>query len=140
VEDHLDRMRAELSALKITLPPKYPFLHAFRDSTKPANARVAIRGDQNNLGEEAPRRFPQILSEGEPKPFTTGSGRLELATAIANSANPLTARVLVNRVWHLHFGKASYAARAISVRLVNGPHIPSCWIIWRRGSLKTAGP
>ena len=104
-KEHLDRMRAELSELKRTLPTQYPFLHAFRDSTKPANARVAIRGDQNNLGEEAPRRFLQILSEGEPKPFTAGSGRLELATAISSSANPLTARVLVNRVWHLHFGK-----------------------------------
>src|SRR4029079_5693940 len=65
----------------------------------------AIRGDQANLGEEAPRRFVQILCNGEPKPFTKGSGRLELGEAIASPENPLTARVLVNRVWHLHFGR-----------------------------------
>jgi mono/diheme cytochrome c family protein len=102
---HLDRMRAELAELKTTLPPQYPFLHGIRDSAKPANARVAIRGDQDNLGEEAPRRFLQILCSGEPKPFTKGSGRLELAAAIATADNPLTARVMVNRVWQLHFGK-----------------------------------
>ncbi len=67
--------------------------------------RIQIRGEEDNLGEEAPRRFPQILSKGEPKPFTQGSGRLELAEAIACADNPLTARVLVNRVWERHFGQ-----------------------------------
>jgi hypothetical protein len=104
-KEHLDRMRTELSELKKTLPRQYPFLHGVRDAAKPANARIAIRGDQDNLGEEAPRRFLQILCAGEPKPFTNGSGRLELAAAIAGPDNPLTARVLVNRVWQLHFGK-----------------------------------
>ena len=104
-KEHLDGMRAELAALKKALPPQYPFLHGIRDAAKPANARVAIRGDQSNLGEEVPRRFLQILCAGEPKAFTKGSGRLELAEAIATADNPLTARVIVNRVWQLHFGK-----------------------------------
>src|SRR6185369_17430823 len=56
-------------------------------------------------GPVAERRFLTILSEGEPKPFSEGSGRAELAAAIASRENPLTARVLVNRVWALFFGR-----------------------------------
>src|SRR5262249_38387008 len=90
-KEHLDSIRAELAVLKKGLPKQYAFLHGFKDSAKPANTRIAIRGDQENLGEEAPRRFLQILSPGEPTAFTKGSGRLELADAIAASGNPLMA-------------------------------------------------
>ena len=104
-KEHLQVMRAELEALKQSLPPQYPYLHGVRDKDKTANAQIAIRGDPENLGEEAPRRFLQILCDGEPKLFTKGSGRLELAEAIASPNNPLAARVIVNRVWHWHFGR-----------------------------------
>ena len=60
---------------------------------------------RNNRGDVAPRHLPSILCEGAPKPFTNGSGRLELAEAIADPANPLTARVMVNRIWQHHFGR-----------------------------------
>jgi hypothetical protein len=100
---HVDRMRADLEALKKAMPPEYPFLHAVRDADKPANARIHIRGDEKNLGDEAPRRFLSVLSEGDPKPFTKGSGRLELAKTI--SGHPLAARVIANRVWLGHFGQ-----------------------------------
>jgi hypothetical protein len=75
------------------------------DVEAPKNLRVHIRGDKENLGEEAPRRFLSILCQGEPKPFTKGSGRLELADAIGDPENPLTSRVIVNRVWMYHFGR-----------------------------------
>jgi mono/diheme cytochrome c family protein len=104
-KEHLDGLTAEVSRLKKELPPQYPFLHSLKEADKPANVRIAIRGDKKNPGEEAPRRFLRILCEGEPKPFTQGSGRSELAEAIANGTNPLTARVAVNRVWQLHFGE-----------------------------------
>src|SRR5205085_4057267 len=78
-KDYLVSMRAELAELKRTLLPEYPFLHALQDKSKPENTRVAIRGNPDDLGEEAPRRFLQILSDGNPKPFSKGSGRLELA-------------------------------------------------------------
>jgi len=100
---HLDRMRAELQALKRALPPHYPFLHAVKDSDKPANAHVHIRGDEKNLGEEVPRRFLSVLCDREPAAFAKGSGRLELAEAIVKQ--PLAARVIVNRVWQWHFGQ-----------------------------------
>ena len=51
-----------------------------------------------------PRQFPRSPRRPDRKPFATGSGRLELAQAIADPANPLTARVMVNRVWMHHFG------------------------------------
>ncbi|PYV11938.1 MAG: hypothetical protein DMG07_18115, partial [Acidobacteria bacterium] len=102
--DRLEAMRAELDALKEALPPEYPYLHALRDTDKPANLKVAIRGDYQNQGAEAPRRFLRVLCEGEPPVFTRGSGRLALAEAIASPKNTLTARVMVNRVWLWHFG------------------------------------
>ena len=57
-------------------------------------------------GPVAPRQFIEVLAGSNPEPFKTGSGRLELARAIANKENPLTARVWVNRVWKNLFGEA----------------------------------
>ena len=84
--------------------PKYPFVHALKDG-EPKAVRVHIRGNAENLGEEAPRRFMEVLCTSEPVPFQQGSGRLELAAAIANADNPLTGRVIVNRLWQQHFGR-----------------------------------
>jgi hypothetical protein len=102
---YLDRLRAEAKDLEKAVPPPYPFWHILTDAEKPKNAKLAIRGNASNLGEEVPRRFLTALSSAEPKPFTHGSGRLELANAIASPNNPLTARVMVNRLWKHHFGE-----------------------------------
>jgi hypothetical protein len=67
--------------------------------------KVYIRGDEKNHGEVAPRRYLSALSKGEPPTLQTGSGRLELANLIADAANPLFARVMVNRIWQHHFGR-----------------------------------
>ena len=68
------------------------------------NPRVFNRGRASRLGEEVPRQFIEVISGPKREPFRQGSGRLELARAIANANNPLTARVMVNRIWQHHFG------------------------------------
>lgn len=102
---YVDKLKAEIAALEKDLPPMYPFLHTVTEGDKPADIKVALRGDPKTPGEVAPRRFLQVLCEGEPAPYQQGSGRAELAQAIASPTNPLTARVMVNRIWQHHFGK-----------------------------------
>jgi cytochrome c553 len=75
------------------------------DKAKPVDSPVFIRGMATQKGQIVPRRFLEVLSNGDPTPFKQGSGRLELAEAVVNKDNPLTARVLVNRVWMNHFGE-----------------------------------
>jgi hypothetical protein len=68
------------------------------------DARVHLRGSYNRLGEMVPRSVPAVLCQAQPK-IGSGSGRLELAQWIASAHNPLTARVMVNRIWQHHFGE-----------------------------------
>jgi hypothetical protein len=84
---------------------KYPFIHTLKDAEKTRNLQVHVRGNAETLGPEAPRRFVEVLCSGEPASFTAGSGRKELAESIASPDNPLTARVIVNRIWQMHFGQ-----------------------------------
>jgi hypothetical protein len=69
-----------------------------------ANARIHLRGDPEKLGDEVPRRWLELLG-GQEVPASSGSGRLELAHWLTEPANPLTARVMTNRIWQHHFGK-----------------------------------
>ncbi|MEZ5385089.1 MAG: DUF1549 and DUF1553 domain-containing protein [Prosthecobacter sp.] len=80
-------------------------LHIVRDD-KPHDLPVYERGDVESPGATVPRGYLQVLSKNEPEAFRNGSGRAELAQRIADPANPLTARVFVNRMWNLLFGKA----------------------------------
>jgi mono/diheme cytochrome c family protein len=101
---HLTQLRSQLDVLKKDLPPAYPALQTIADKQKPTEQHVWIRGDKNNSGDVAPPHFLAILTSAEPERFQRGKERLELAEAIVNPANPLTARVIVNRVWQQHFG------------------------------------
>jgi len=74
------------------------------DNASPHNPRIFRRGNPGMKGDAVPRRFIAALSHGERKPFVEGSGRLEMAEAIADPGNPLTARVMANRVWQRLFG------------------------------------
>jgi DNA-binding CsgD family transcriptional regulator len=74
------------------------------DNEKPRDSYVYIRGDRNKRGAVTPRQFLEILAGPDRLPFYEGSGRRELALSIASRTNPLTSRVLVNRLWLHHFG------------------------------------
>ncbi|MEO6753278.1 MAG: DUF1549 and DUF1553 domain-containing protein, partial [Chthoniobacteraceae bacterium] len=81
---------------------------------RPGKARdleIQKRGNPNQTGDVVKRRFLSAFpaKDGKPREFTTGSGRLELAQAIIEDATPLTARVIVNRVWRHHFGRGLVA-------------------------------
>ncbi|MEY5014771.1 MAG: hypothetical protein RIS92_1129 [Verrucomicrobiota bacterium] len=79
---------------------------AWNDTDKPHNGKVFVRGNPRTPGADAPRAFLSVLKHVSPEPFPSDkSGRLELARAIASNSNPLTARVIVNRVWNWHFGE-----------------------------------
>ena len=96
--------RQELKQLEGTLPLE-PAMACAVEEGDPVRQRVFVRGDYNNLGEEAPKRFPLILAGAEQEPITAGSGRMELARWLTEPEHPLTARVMVNRIWQGHFGQ-----------------------------------
>ena len=98
--------RAKLDELKRTHPGSPPRAMALSDLEKPKDSFVMIRGEPTNRGPVAKRRWLEIFGGSDSKPFTTGSGRLNLANEIASKDNPLTARVFVNRAWNWHFGDA----------------------------------
>jgi mono/diheme cytochrome c family protein len=100
-----NQTRRQIARLEMTDPGSPPCATALYDSTKPHDSPVFLRGEAENKGDIVPRRFLEILSGRSRVPFKTGSGRLELAYSIVNPSNPLTARVLVNRVWLHHFGQ-----------------------------------
>lgn len=78
-------------------------VHILREG-KPRDLNVMLRGDVKRKGDLVPRRFLRALSSAEPQPFDRGSGRIDLADAIVDGDNPLTARVIVNRVWRKLMG------------------------------------
>ena len=103
VRDRLRTMRSKISKLAAVHPGAPPRAHILRDKGRPVEPYIYVRGVRGNRGAKVPRQFLEHLSKDR-KPFSNGSGRLELARAIASSDNPLTPRVLVNRVWIHHFG------------------------------------
>lgn len=86
-------------------PKNEPSTLRLVDRPQPVEPVIFVRGQPHNHGPKVPRRFFSALSGPNAEPFKDGSGRLELAGAIATSANPLTGRVAANRVWMHLFGK-----------------------------------
>ena len=98
-------LKREMEALNWTEPGAPLRAMSLVDKPNPRNSRIFVRGNPANLGAEAPRQFLEVLSPEKREPFAAGSGRLAMAEQIASAKNPLTARVLVNRVWGWHFGQ-----------------------------------
>ncbi|MGE3315533.1 MAG: DUF1553 domain-containing protein, partial [Planctomycetaceae bacterium] len=100
----LTKRQNAIEKLKANSPAAPPRGMVMNDSPQAVDPVVFIRGNAGRPGNKVPRRFPQAVGDFGTKPFAKGSGRLELAQAIASPQNPLTARVIVNRVWMHHFG------------------------------------
>lgn len=100
--ERMTKFSNELKKLELDDPGAPQRAMMMTDKPKPSDARVYIRGNPGRQGDPAPRGYLTMFG-GEK--FTQGSGRLELAQRIASKDNPLTARVIVNRVWMLHFGR-----------------------------------
>ncbi len=105
-QDDLRALQKKVDGFKASSPFAPPRGMVLVDSPNPGNARVLNRGNPGNPGAVVPRQFLEILSGPKREPFKDGSGRLELARAVASKDNPLTPRVFVNRVWLHHFGAA----------------------------------
>jgi mono/diheme cytochrome c family protein len=99
---HIKHLREDLDAFKKAMPPPYPYVYGLEDNKQPADLKVYVRGNPFSFGEDAPRAFLTVFSEGEPKKFTKGSGRLELAEDIL--AQPISTRVIANRIWRWNMG------------------------------------
>ncbi len=102
-KQHFARLQSDLDALSKTPPPSGPLMPSLQGGGQAM--KVFVRGNPEKLGEEAPPGFLRVLNQtgdsSNGRPFT----RLNLANALVSRENPLTARVLVNRVWHHHFGR-----------------------------------
>ncbi|HMJ66404.1 MAG TPA: DUF1553 domain-containing protein, partial [Candidatus Binatia bacterium] len=104
VRVELAKLQAEIDRWILKAPGAPPHAVILADRAEPRHPRVFLRGNPANKGEEVPRQFLEVVVGPNRKPFQHGSGRLELAGAIASRDNPLAARVMVNRIWMEHFG------------------------------------
>jgi hypothetical protein len=102
--DQLAQMRQKIEKFKADSPFAPPRAMVLTDGER-FDPYVFLRGNPDARGPAVPRQFLEVVAGPGRKPFADGSGRLELAKAIASPDNPLTARVFVNRVWIGHFGQ-----------------------------------
>jgi mono/diheme cytochrome c family protein len=99
-------LKKNVETWQATSPGAPPRAMVVRDNPQPMNPKVFIRGNPGRQGPETPRQFLQVVAGTSRQPFPADrSGRRELAAAIVDPRNPLTARVIVNRLWHHHFGR-----------------------------------
>jgi hypothetical protein len=100
----LKLLRAELEALKRGAPPEPPLACAVAEGD-PVEQHIFLRGNPQAKGELVEKRFPAVIAGSHKAAIERGSGRRELAEWLADPRNPLTARVMVNRIWQWHFGE-----------------------------------
>lgn len=106
LKDEVASLETAVADLQKSAPPRPAYAMSARDRAKTADTKVAIRGDYRERGEVVPRGFLSAVSMVDPPTIDAQhSGRLELAQWITRPDNPLTARVMVNRIWHHLFGR-----------------------------------
>jgi hypothetical protein len=102
--DAVNNLQKKADEYRAKSPAAPPRAMVMTDNPKPSEPVVFLRGNPGNRGPQVPRRMPIAVAGDKREAFKDGSGRLEMARAIASKDNPLTARVFVNRVWGWHFG------------------------------------
>lgn len=100
----VELLRAEWKQLEDSMPPVPALASAVTDGVD-VRQHVFLRGDHHNQGDPVGKHFPVFLAGTEQKPIEKGSGRLQLAEWLTKPDNPLTVRVMVNRIWLWHFGE-----------------------------------
>jgi len=110
-------LKAKLTILeKLPIPGRDLALSVNRCIVNPAQEHVLLRGNPHNRGDKVEPGFPEVLGVRDPKlpvpakDAKTSGRRTILAEWIGNEANPLTARVFVNRLWQQHFGRGIVAS------------------------------
>jgi Protein of unknown function (DUF1553)/Protein of unknown function (DUF1549)/Planctomycete cytochrome C len=102
--NQLTKLDNKIEALRANSPAAPPRGMVLNDLPTPVEPVVFVRGNPGRPGRQVPRRFLQAVGIEGGRLFKKGSGRLELAESIVSPRNPLTARVIVNRIWMHHFG------------------------------------
>ncbi|MFM9118073.1 MAG: DUF1549 and DUF1553 domain-containing protein, partial [Planctomycetota bacterium] len=103
--NQLAELNKKVEAFQATSPHAPARAMVVAENGNPHNPRVFIRGNPGRPGKEVPRQFLLVLAGENRQPFREGSGRMELAQLIVAPENPLTRRVLANRIWMWHFGE-----------------------------------
>jgi hypothetical protein len=120
----LNRLREEIAGLEKSAP-KLPEAMSVGEGTI-ANVRIHLRGNHLTLGPEVPRQFPRILAGDQQTPVDgKQSGRLQLAEWITRPDHPLTARVMLNRIWRGHFGQGLVRSADNFGKLGERPDLPA---------------
>ncbi len=104
-KDGYGKMLVDLDRMTVKAADPWPRAMVLYDAPELYEPRIFVRGNSSQPGEHVPRQFLRVLAGPSRQPFPHGSGRLDLARAITDRDNPLTSRVVVNRVWMHHFGE-----------------------------------
>ncbi len=104
-KDSYGKMLGDLDKMVVQAADPWPRAMVLYDAPEPYEPRIFVRGNPGQPGDHVPRQFLRVLAGSARQPFPHGSGRLDLARAIVDRDNPLTARVIANRVWMHHFGE-----------------------------------
>jgi mono/diheme cytochrome c family protein len=105
IQRELRQNATQTARLEMEHPAAPARAMVMEDVPRPKDSPLFVRGEAENRGPIVPRRFLEVISGPTRPEFKSGSGRLELAAAIVSKNNPLTARVMVNRIWQHHFGE-----------------------------------
>ena len=105
VQEKIRSLKRKVDKLPATHPGAPARAMALVDRERAVEPVVFLRGKPGSRGPKVPRQFLSVVAGEKRLPFKDGSGRLELAKAIVQPENPLTSRVIMNRLWGYHFGK-----------------------------------